>query len=121
MGEMGMIKLYKGKYLIALYNKDDRLVDVGVSPRELEFFKNRTNSFYEMVSRGDKMFHGCTLHLIDCPKKHNDVFKEEDEIFLREMRCVKNKCKEVDKIAKQLGVSRATVYKLKSQGNLKGF
>ena len=116
-----MLKLYRGRYLIALYNKEDVLIDVGTKPSELKLFQNRLSSFYEQVSRKNKSFFGCKLYLIDCLEKHNDIFKEEDEIFLLEMDCIKAKDYKLGEIAKQLGISKRTAYRWKSQGKLKGF
>lgn len=127
IGEMGMktqeqcTKLYKGRYLIALYDKDDRLVDVGLRPSDLELFKHRPESFYEQTCRGDVKFYNCNVYLIDCLEKHDDIFKEEDEIFLEEINAIESKDEQLEKLAKELGISKRTAYRWKALGKLKGF
>ena len=110
-------KLYKGRYLIALYDCNDRLVAVGDNPFQLGI--RRPQSFYEQMSRGDMSFYKCKVHLIDCLKVHDDVFKEEDEMFLSELRYVKTRDKEIEEIAKRLGISKRTAYRRLKLGILK--
>lgn len=113
-----MSKLYKGRYLIALYDENDNLIDVGCLPSQLKLYKNRPQSFYEQKSRGDSLFKNCKVYLIDCLEKHDDIFKEEDEIFLKEYMETEDRIME---IAKLCGVSRRTVYRWRAKGLLKGF
>lgn len=69
--------LYNGKYLIAIYDKNDRPICVGGRVTDLTMkyiarkLKHPTSNY--------------TIHLIDCFEKHNDIFAEEDEIFLKEL------------------------------------
>jgi hypothetical protein len=122
MEKMEMSVLYKDKYLIALYDKHDNLVDVGLRPKELELYKDNPRTFYECVCRGDKTFRGCKLFLIDCTVVHDDIFKEEDEIFIKEIvEPAKSTDAKVKDISKKLGVSKRTVYRWKAQGKIKGF
>lgn len=86
---MELHKLYKGRYLIALYDKDDMLVDVGISPFDLLTCSVRPHSFYENVSKGRNSIFGYTIHLIDCLEEHDDIFSEEDKIFLDETKSLK--------------------------------
>lgn len=76
------MRLYKDRYLLAKYDMQDRLLAVGTTPEELGF-----KTYYE-ISHALKNF-GTTefekkynLYKIDCLEKHDDCFKEEDEIFL---------------------------------------
>ena len=76
--------LYKGRYLIAIYDNDDNFIDCATSVKDL-WFKN-PKSTYSEISRG-QFFHrqrDYKVYLIDCLEKHDDIFKEEDEIFLKE-------------------------------------
>lgn len=118
-------KLYKGRYLIALYDKNDTLVDVGMLPSEIKLFKHRPQSFYEQTCRGDRRLYGCNIYLIDCLEKNDDIFAEEDKIFLDELLISPTKeCGIEERIiakAKELGISKRTAYRWKAQGKLKGF
>ena len=113
-------KLYKGRYLIALYDKNDILVDVGTLPSEIELFKRRPASFYEQTCRGDGRLFGCRVYLIDCLEKNNDIFSEEDEIFLEEIGAIKSVDKQLEEIAKRNGVSKRTAYRWRKIGKIKG-
>lgn len=116
-------KLYKGRYLIALYDKDDMLVDVGINAVELLTCSARPHTFYENVAKGRNSIFGYTIHLIDCLEQHDDIFAEEDKIFLDQLLLSKEHSIEERIIAKakELGISKRTAYRWKSQGKLKGF
>lgn len=122
---MELHKLYKGRYLIALYDKNDMLVDVGIDPFDLLTCSVRPHSLYENISRGRNSIFGYTIHLIDCLEIHEDIFKEEDELFLEQYADLVGKGLDTDKKleqkAKELGISKRTAYRWKAQGKLKGF
>lgn len=113
-------KLYRGRYLIALYDKNDILVDVATLPSELELFKRRPSSFYEQVCRGDNRLYGCRVYLIDCLEKNDDIFSEEDKIFLDEINTIESVDKQLEEIAKINGVSKRTAYRWRKIGKIKG-
>lgn len=104
-------ELYKGKYLIAIYDKDERLVAVATKPSELKKIMNKA-SFYSGISR-KKHKHRPMKHifLIDCLEKHNDIFAEEDEIFLRQTPI---KPPSILEQAKVLGMSKRALYRRKA-------
>ena len=121
---MGTRKLYKGRYLIALYDSDDILVDVGVNSFELLTCKANPRSIYQNISRGSESIFGYTIHLIDCLEEHDDVFKEEDELFLKYIECLTKEYsieEQMKAVAKKYGISKRTAYRWKAQGKLKGF
>lgn len=96
--------LYLGRYLIAIYDHNDNLVDVVDSPSGLKMFKNEGHA-RSYVSR---VFHGrikhSQIHFIDVLEKNEDIFKEEDEIFIKQY-----KTKETNKDkAKKLGIGLRT-------------
>lgn len=72
-----MQKLYRGKYLIAIYDSNDELVEVAGDPRELKMFKNEKTA-RSVISRA-------FTHR-QCPKKifFIDVFDTEDDVFAEE-------------------------------------
>lgn len=81
-----MKNLYKGRYLIAIYDKNDECIGVFKSVRELKE-NNDINQpysiFYKMLNgEYGKMF--SKYYLIDCLEEHDDIFKEEDKLFLQE-------------------------------------
>ena len=55
----------------------------------------------------------CKVFLIDCLEKHDDVFKEEDEIFLEENLGTDRK---MEILAQKLGISKRTAYRYKKRG-----
>lgn len=105
--------LYKGRYLIAVYDKNDNFIDCATSLSELKFIQRQ--SVYSQISHkqffGERKF--VNVYLIDCLEKHNDCFKEEDEIFLREFG------RNPETIAKNLGISRRTYYRWLQKGKIK--
>lgn len=101
--------LYKGRYIIAIYDKNDYLIDVVCSPKELRDYKNK-NSAKSAIShtlrRGSS-----SIHFIDVIEKQDDIFIEEDKLFID---FVKETYGEINKIkAKALGISERTYYRRK--------
>lgn len=115
-----MEKLFKGRYLIALYDSNDYLVDVGLNPFDFVQKIKRPHTVYENISKGNETLYGYKLHLIDCLEKHDDIFAEEDELFLQsfDLAGVDEK---LERIAKELGISKRTAYRWRYKGKLKGF
>lgn len=74
------MKFYKGKYLIAIYDKNDRLIDVGCNANEITQYS--MHSMQAMLSRQNSKHIYKRLFLIDVTKKHDDIFNYEDEVFL---------------------------------------
>mgnify|MGYP003490830985 CR=1 FL=1 len=120
---MNKHKLYKGRYLIALYDEKDRLVDVGINALDLLTCRDKPKSLYQNISRGRDSIFGYTIHLIDCLEQHDDIFFFFFKIFLDELLHTKEYSIEERIIAKakELGISKRTAYRWKAQGKLKGF
>ena len=100
--------LYKGKYLIALYDWNDNLIDVATSVSKLCKFNSWSKLRHKLTHKNKtnkKMF---KVFLIDCTEKHNDVFKTEDELFLMEIKTKTDK-----ELAFELGISLKTFYRRK--------
>lgn len=76
------MRYYKGKYLIAIYDENDMLIDVGCNANEITKYKIK--SLHEMLARqsNGKSIHK-KLFLIDITEKHDDIFSFEDELFLK--------------------------------------
>lgn len=74
--------LYKGRYLIAIYDKKDALVSVGENFNDLSLDSNYAYLLMHKARMGENTQY--KIHLIDCKEKHEDIFKEEDDIFMEE-------------------------------------
>ena len=112
------MRLYKGKYLIAVYDKDDNFVECATSVVELKVIS--TNTYYEQATRQDITKHkfrkGYKVFLIDCLEKHDDIFAEEDEIFLK---CVNSKTDIYKMLADKYGKSFKTIQRYIKNGKIK--
>lgn len=115
-----METLYKGKYLIAVYDKDDNFIDCATNIVELKVFKPQT--YYGQATRKDITKHkfrkGYKVFLIDCLEKHYDIFAEEDEIFLNEQKICNSKMDIYEKLTKKYGKSLRTIQRWVSIGKI---
>ena len=100
--------LYKGKYLIAVYDKNDYLLEVACSPSELTCFKGAAEYLCK-IANGQAI--SSRIFLIDVTEKHNDIFAEEDKIFLEYIN--KTRKKTIEEKARELNMSARTYYRRK--------
>lgn len=100
--------LYKGKYLIALYDLNDNLIDVATSVSKLYKFNSWSSLNHKLNYKNQSNRKMLKVYLIDCTEKHNDCFKEEDELFLFEIKTKTDK-----QIAFELGISLRQYYRRK--------
>ena len=113
-----MLRLYKGRYLIAVYDNNDQFVDCATSIMQLKMFKSK--SVYSQISRNQFFsMRKYKIYLIDCLEKHDDVFAEEDEIFLQDLQCYKSKTDIYKSLAEKYGKSLRTIQRLVSKGKIK--
>ncbi len=106
--------LYKDRYLIAVYDRDEMLIDVGCSVRELRRYTN--NSAHSSISHKRPNF-----VLIDVFEKHDDIFAEEDELFLKYLEeCNITQTKKDQEAADAAGISLRTYYRHKQLAREKG-
>lgn len=113
-----MVNLYKGRYLIAIYDKYDNFIDCGISVRELRLLKH--SSVYSQISRNE-FFNSEKCYkvvLIDCLEKHNDIFAEEDEIFLKSELCYSSKTDLYNKLMEKYDKSLRTIQRWCSIGKI---
>ena len=106
--------LYKGRYLIAIYDKDDFLIDVVSTVKELK--NSNLETFASILSRATrgKRQTPAKYFLIDCLEEHDDCFQEEDKKFLEF-----SKKKSRKEIANDLGISyRTFLRRKKTMGEL---
>lgn len=112
------IKLYKNRYLIAIYDRNDRFVACGTSLYDFKDFK--ANTVYHMLR--ENRFGKYRAYLIDCLQPHEDVFAEEDKLFLA---CEEQFCEEqrlgkktelFKMLAKERGVSLRTIWRRYKMG-----
>ena len=87
------------KVLFALYDKNDYLVKVGFSLKEIGFTGNVTQS---RRKKGNAKLYTIPL------EPQEDIFKEEDEIFIQEE---KDNVFTIKEIAKMQGVNERTIYR----------
>ena len=110
--------LYKGKYIIAIYDDDDYLIDVACIPSELKNFIS-DDSAKSAIAHA---FSGRTyknLYFIDVTEKHNDIFAEDDEIFLEFIKEINPKMPTpLQRKLDRWGISESTYYRYKAKGAL---
>lgn len=111
--------LYKGRYMIALYDDEDNFIDSFLNAREAcEEYRLNLDSFLCQLGR---LFKGKLSHtnlfgknivvkFIDCLPQ-DDQFHEEDIQFLKRFGCRKTN----NHYVKRLGVSERTFYRNKKK------
>ena len=99
--------LYKNRYLIAVYDNNENLVDVLCNSREVWKY---CRAFYR---KNEVSYSKYKFYLIDCLEKHNDIFKEEDKIFLEEFEETRKSetRKNVENLMKKYNISLRTAYR----------
>lgn len=103
--------LYKGKYLIAVCDRKGNVLDVGLSPKEIFRRAESRQRLYETFSKSRINVKSKYKYvLIDCLEQHNDVFTEEDQLFLDFVESITPKSPE--ERAKELGMSVRNMYRL---------
>lgn len=118
------MRLYKDRYLLAKYKLErdkngkvtnEYLIAVGTTPKELGY-KNYDRITHALMQADTAITY--KLYAIDCLEQHNDIFAEEDKLFLE---LFKNKTKEniVDEYAKRHHRSRTNIYLKIKNGKLK--
>ena len=105
---VAMKGLYKGRYIIAIYDKNDYLIEVACSPKELTRYSDE-NSARSNISKVLNGRSSKSIHLIDVMEKQDDIFAEEDEIFLDYV--LETQVKTIKGKAKELGISERTYYR----------
>ena len=79
------MQLYKGRYLIAIYDIHDRFVECSNALNNfLHFTEVQVVSMTRKDRRDTQQHKYYKAYLIDCLEPHDDCFAEEDEIFLKE-------------------------------------
>ena len=115
------MQLYKDRYLLARYEldpdgKDEHCVMVGTTPKEVGL------KDWERVRRAlqKKTYaHGFKLFAIDCLEKHDDVFAEEDNIFLKMCYTKEDKRRAILEYSKTNNLTIESVKSLLCRGTLK--
>lgn len=101
--------LYKGKYLIAVYSKNGFLVDVACSPSELTCFGDKQAACNYISKIANGYAKSSRVFLIDVTEKYDDVFAEEDRIFLEFIESTREKSMKEKTL--ELGVNLRTYYR----------
>ena len=80
-----MQKLYRGKYLIAIYDNNDELIEVAGDPRELKTYNNEKTA-RSVISRAfTHRLNAKNIYFINVFDAKDDIFAEEDKEFLKLM------------------------------------
>ena len=113
-----MGSLFKGRYIIAVYdaNNDEDLLGVFDNPNDMKEFL-QTEYADTIISRYIKTFgtfpiircNRYTFYFIDVMEKHNDIFALEDREFLKCYR--KSKTSMQEAYCKRNNISRRTYYR----------
>ena len=106
------MRLFKNRYLVAIYDKQDRLVDVIGAPSEFKG-ENKFSVISEISRVINRHKSSRKYYIIDCLKVHDDIFKEEDEEFIKFIN--QEKTKTPKEIALDLGMSERSYYRKKSK------
>lgn len=75
--------LYKGRYLIAIYDKWDYPVIIADNPKQLiNFYKNKNSAASSMahIMNGREKLN---VYFIDVLENHSDIFRLEDYLFIK--------------------------------------
>lgn len=97
-------------YMFAIYDKNDQLCDVFDNMGELsEYLKRADCSLWNAVKKNRTVSSEYKIRKIECFEIHDDIFKEEDQIF-QEM--FKNNYS-VQKRIKSLGLKERTYFRKK--------
>lgn len=94
--------LYRGKYIIAFYDEEGYLSDVGCTPEELNRYrtKNIADTNISHIFNARRPSKKCFF--IDVTEEHDDVFAEEDKLFLEFVDATRKRTK--TELAKELGL-----------------
>lgn len=112
-----MQNLYKGKYIIAVYDSNDEdLLGVFDNPNELEKLLD-TKYAKTIIARYIKTFgtfpvikcNKYNFYFIDIYETHNDIFKREDKEFLKFYK--ETRRPNLQDICKERGISQTTYYR----------
>lgn len=107
------MRLYKGRYLIALLDKEGNIEEVG-GIDEIKLSNYRLREYCSRKAKGK-----CPLNkfeLIDIFEKHDDIFAEEDEEFIKFYEAYGYKSDK--ERMRELGMSERKYYRLKKYKNL---
>ncbi len=92
--------MYQGRYLVCFYAKDETLVDVFENAKEVQEFLNVRGAHYTLNDVYSKLNHvlkgkckSSMIKFVDVFETHDDVFKEEDALFLDFLRQTEKKTK----------------------------
>ena len=110
-------RLYRGKYLIAVYDKQGYLKGVYDSVEDMaDKLGICASNVYTILCKSvkDSNF-SSRIKLIDTTPQ-DDIFNYEDKLFLE--YCFVNDLLEVEDICKVLGISQRTYYRYKKKNKL---
>lgn len=102
--------LYKGKYLIAVYDKAGDLMDVACLPSELTCFKDKELAIDYINKIANGKWVSDRVFLIDVTEQHDDVFAEEDKLFLEFV--METRQKTITELTREQGICRRKYYRM---------
>lgn len=102
--------LYKGKYLIAICDRHGDIVDVGLSIPEIAARGHR-DALYAAFSKSRIDRNKYKYVLVDCLEEHDDIFAEEDKLFLEFVEQLEQEKHPVIAMAKEYNIPERTLYR----------
>lgn len=103
-----MEKLFKGKYIVVVYDSEGYILEVADNPGEIKNYSISTmRSICSRILAGQKHKF---VSLVDVTKVHNDAFKSEDEDFLKFVDSLPSSSTNAEK-SKALNMNVRTFYR----------
>ena len=109
-------RLYKNKYLIAVYDERDFCIGVYDNLKELRKITKYAD-LNQAIYRGKVAREKIKIYLINCFETHNDIFKSEDKQFINFLKT--NGIGTNEQKSKWAGISRREYFRKKRIFNQK--
>ncbi|MBQ8443762.1 MAG: hypothetical protein IJX25_00200 [Clostridia bacterium] len=106
-----MEKLFKGKYIIVVYDSEGYIKEVADKPSDIKSYpKNTIQSMCSHILQGHNYKY---VKLVDVTEQHNDAFKDADEDFMKFLDSLPAKITNKEK-SRILQMNERTFYRKKA-------